>query len=118
MKSLEIFSGAGGLAKGLELAGFEHASFVEFNKHACASLRKNFDPHIVFQGDIADYDLNQLSNIDIVAGGPPCQPFSLGGKHKAQEDNRDMFPYAIRAIEKLQPKAKSFLGFSARRGSL
>ena len=108
MKSLEIFSGAGGLAKGLELAGFEHASFVEFNKHACASLRKNFDPHIVFQGDIADYDLNQLSNIDIVAGGPPCQPFSLGGKHKAQEDNRDMFPYAIRAIEKLQPKVFFF----------
>ncbi len=64
MKSLEIFSGAGGLAKGLELAGFEHASFVEFNKHACASLRKNFDPHIVFQGDIADYDLIEKKFLD------------------------------------------------------
>ena len=108
MKSLEIFSGTGGLAKGLELAGFEHASFVEFNKHACASLRENFDPSIVFHGDIADYDLNELSNIDVVSGGPPCQPFSLGGKHKAHEDTRDMFPYAIRAIEKLEPKAFFF----------
>ena len=108
MKSLEIFSGTGGLAKGLELAGFEHASFVEFNKHACASLRENFDPEIIFHGDIADFDLNQLSNIDIVAGGPPCQPFSMGGKHQAHEDSRDMFPYAIRAIEKLQPKAFFF----------
>ena len=43
MKSLEIFSGAGGLAKGLELAGFQHSAFVEFNKHACSSLYENFD---------------------------------------------------------------------------
>ena len=42
MESLEIFSGAGGLAKGLELSGFKHAAFVEFNKHACASLKSNF----------------------------------------------------------------------------
>lgn len=108
MRSLEIFSGAGGLAKGLELAGFEHASFVEFNKDACASLRENFDPKIVFHGDIADFDLTTLDEIDIVAGGPPCQPFSLGGKHKAHQDSRDMFPYAIRAIEHLQPKAFFF----------
>lgn len=108
MKSLEIFSGAGGLAKGLELAGFEHSSFVEFNKHACNSLRKNFNPEIVFEGDIAEFDLSKLSGIDIVSGGPPCQPFSLGGKHKAHQDNRDMFPYAIQAIEKLQPKAFIF----------
>jgi DNA (cytosine-5)-methyltransferase 1 len=108
MRSLEIFSGAGGLAKGLELAGFEHASFVEFNKDACASLRQNFKSETVFHGDIAEYDLHQLSNIDIVAGGPPCQPFSLGGKHKANEDSRDMFPYAIKAIEVLEPKAFFF----------
>lgn len=108
MKSLEIFSGAGGLAKGLELSGFEHSSFVEFNKDACKSLRLNFQPEIVYEGDIAEFDLNSISEIDIVAGGPPCQPFSLGGKHKAHQDKRDMFPYAIRAIEKLQPKAFIF----------
>jgi DNA (cytosine-5)-methyltransferase 1 len=108
MKSLEIFSGAGGLAKGLELTGFEHASFVEFNKDACRSLRLNFNPEIVFEGDIADFDLRTLKNVDLVAGGPPCQPFSLGGKHKSHQDHRDMFPYAIRAIEELQPKAFIF----------
>lgn len=108
MKTLEIFSGAGGLAKGLELAGFEHSAFVEFNKDACASLRRNFEPDKVFEGDIRDFDFHQLSGIDVVAGGPPCQPFSLGGKHGANNDSRDMFPYAINAIETLTPKAFVF----------
>lgn len=108
MRSIEIFSGAGGLAKGLELAGFEHLAFVEHNKHACASLAANFDPAKVFHGDIKDFDLNSINAIDVVAGGPPCQPFSLGGKHKADQDSRDMFPFAIRAIEKLTPKAFIF----------
>lgn len=108
MKSLEIFSGAGGLAKGLELAGFQHSAFVEFNKHACASLYENFDAEKVFFGDIRDFDLNALDDVDVVAGGPPCQPFSLGGKHRADQDSRDMFPYAIRAIEQLTPKAFVF----------
>jgi len=108
MNSLEIFSGAGGLAKGLELAGFNHAGFVDYNNHACASLRENFDPTKVYCGDIRDYDLGALNAIDIVAGGPPCQPFSVGGKGKAHDDARDMFPYAIKAIEKLTPKAFVF----------
>jgi DNA (cytosine-5)-methyltransferase 1 len=108
MDSLEIFSGTGGLAKGLEDAGFRHAAFVEFNNHACASLRENFGPEKVFCGDIRDFDLDSLGRIDVVAGGPPCQPFSLGGKHKAHDDHRDMFPYAIRAIEKLSPQAFVF----------
>lgn len=108
MKSLEIFSGAGGLAKGLELAGFQHSAFVEFNKHACASLYENFEAGKVFFGDIKHFDLNAIGAVDVVAGGPPCQPFSLGGKHKADQDSRDMFPYAIRAIEQLTPKAFVF----------
>ena len=108
MKTLEIFSGAGGLAKGLELSGFEHAAFVEFNKHACNSLYENFNPERVFFGDIKDFNFNNLEQIDLVAGGPPCQPFSLGGKHGANQDSRDMFPYAIQAIERLSPKAFVF----------
>ena len=108
MKSLELFSGAGGLAKGLELAGFKHSAFVEFNSDACESLRRNFDPEKIFEGNIQDFDFHQLSGIDVVAGGPPCQPFSLGGKHGANNDSRDMFPYAISAIETLTPKAFVF----------
>jgi DNA (cytosine-5)-methyltransferase 1 len=108
MKSLELFSGAGGLAKGLELAGLKHSALIEFNKHAYASLCENFDAEKVFLGDVRDFNLEMLDNIDVVAGGPPCQPFSLGGKHQADQDNRDMFPYAIRAIETLKPKAFIF----------
>jgi DNA (cytosine-5)-methyltransferase 1 len=108
MKSLELFSGAGGLAKGLELSGFKHSALVENNKHAYATLCKNFDADKVFFGDIKNFNLESLKDINIVAGGPPCQPFSLGGKHKADQDNRNMFPYAIQAIEKLNPKAFIF----------
>jgi DNA (cytosine-5)-methyltransferase 1 len=67
MNSLELFSGAGGLAKGLELAGFKHAALVENNKHACASLCENFDAKKVFFGDVRDFDLGTLTNIDLVA---------------------------------------------------
>jgi DNA (cytosine-5)-methyltransferase 1 len=108
VNSLELFSGVGGLAKGLELSGFNHAKLVEYNKYAYASLCQNFEAKKVFFGDIRDFDLGKLDHIDIVAGGPPCQPFSLGGKHKADRDSRDMFPHAIRAIEKLRPKAFIF----------
>jgi DNA (cytosine-5)-methyltransferase 1 len=108
MNSLELFSGAGGLAKGLELAGFKHVALVENNKHAYASLCENFDREKVFFGDVRDFDLETLTNIDLVAGGPPCQPFSLGGKHQADRDKRDMFPAAIHAIERLKPKAFIF----------
>ena len=108
MNSLELFSGAGGLAKGLELAGFRHSALVELNRNAYDSLCENFDATKVFLGDVKDFDVSTVSNIDIVAGGPPCQPFSLGGKHRGSQDNRDMFPVAIRAIESLKPKAFVF----------
>lgn len=108
LKCLELFSGAGGLAKGLELAGFEHVTFVEINKHACATLSENFDVKKICFGDIRNFDLDSIDAVDLIAGGPPCQPFSLGGKHQANQDSRDMFPYAIQAINKLRPKAFIF----------
>ena len=108
MRSLELFSGTGGLAKGLENAGFYHAKLVEFNKHACNSLCANFAPESVFCGDVRDFDFLLLDGIDLVAGGPPCQPFSMAGKHMAYDDARDMFPYAAKAVSHYHPKAFIF----------
>ena len=108
MKSLEIFSGAGGLAQGLKLAGFKHQALVEWNKDACRSLKYNFLPSIVVETNIQDFDYTIYKGIDILAGGPPCQPFSLGGKHKGYKDTRNMFPHAIRGIRELAPKAFIF----------
>lgn len=108
MRTLELFSGAGGMALGLGQAGFTHVKFVEFNKHACNTLRTNFAPSLVFEGDVRDFNFEDLSDIDFVAGGPPCQPFSLAGKHKANSDDRDMFPYAVEAIRTLRPKGFMF----------
>lgn len=108
MKMVELFSGCGGLAKGMELAGFSHAALVEYNHQACESLRKNFNPSIVHEKDIRSFDFSPYAGIDAIAGGPPCQPFSLGGLAKANADNRDMFPQAIRAISELQPRGFVF----------
>lgn len=110
MNSIEIFSGAGGLAKGLELAGAKHQAFVEWNSDACNTLRMNYDRDIIFQGDVRDFSFAAYKDkgVDIIAGGPPCQPFSLGGKAKGRDDERDMFPAAISAIRTLMPKAFVF----------
>ncbi len=108
MKSLEIFSGVGGLALGMKLAGFHHHALVEWNKDACNSLRKNFIATNIYQCDIRLFDFQQSGKVDVISGGPPCQPFSLGGKHRGNLDTRDMFPHAIRGIREIQPKAFIF----------
>jgi DNA (cytosine-5)-methyltransferase 1 len=108
LNSLELFSGAGGLAKGIEIAGCNHTAFVEWNSDACKTLRYNYNPEIVHETDIRHFDFQQFSGVDLIAGGPPCQPFSVGGKAKGFDDERDMFPYAITAIRQLTPKAFVF----------
>lgn len=108
MNSIEIFSGAGGLAKGLQMAGAEHRAFVEWNPCACNTLRMNFDAQKVYEVDVRDFQFSQYDNIDVIAGGPPCQPFSLGGKAQGNNDLRDMFPAAVAAIRDIAPKAFIF----------
>ncbi|MEI6411544.1 MAG: DNA (cytosine-5-)-methyltransferase, partial [Bacteroidota bacterium] len=108
LNSLELFSGAGGLAKGIEIAGANHKAFVEWNPDACKTLRYNYSPDLIHETDVRKFDFKQFSGVDLIAGGPPCQPFSMGGKHKGFDDERDMFPYAISAIRQLTPKAFIF----------
>jgi DNA (cytosine-5)-methyltransferase 1 len=101
---LELFAGAGGLAKGLELSGVKHKALIEWNKDACQTLINNYSNKLVHNVDIRSFQFEQFGHIDIVSGGPPCQPFSMGGKHKGNMDQRDMFPYACKAISTYTPK--------------
>lgn len=108
MRSIELFSGAGGLALGLEQAGFETIALFERDASACAALRHNRPDWNIFERDVREVDYQQFRPIDLVAGGPPCQPFSMGGKAKGFNDARDMFPEAVRAVRELQPNAFMF----------
>lgn len=116
MKSLELFAGAGGLALGAHRAGFTPAAVIEWDKHACATLRHNLAATVrsttrwpVHEVDARNFDYTELKDkIDLVSGGPPCQPFSIGGKHRGYQDSRDMFPEAARAVRVLRPSAFIF----------
>lgn len=113
MKSVELFAGVGGLAMGVTLAGFESQAMVEWDKWACDTIIENQKrgfPLVgdwpLWQGDVRAFDWQSLpEGIDLVAGGPPCQPFSMGGKHRAYGDERDMFPATVDVVRQLRPKA-------------
>lgn len=113
MRSVELFGGAGGLALGSELAGFHPEVFVEWDRWACDTVRENKAndyPLVrdwqVHEGDVRAYDWSSIKGeIDLVTGGPPCQPFSMGGKARAADDARDMFPAAVEVIRALRPKS-------------
>lgn len=123
-KSIELFAGAGGLALGLEQAGFEHIGLVEFNKSAAETLKKNRPNWYVLWEDVADVaerDLEEEFNIkkgelDLLSGGAPCQSFSYAGKRLGLNDVRGtMFYYYAIFLKKLQPK---FFLFENVRGLL
>ncbi len=115
MRSVELFAGCGGLAYGLANAGFDHALVIEKDPHASSTLEKNkldgvrhFSRWPIEAIDVRDANYGRLGKIDLVAGGPPCQPFSIGGKHKGPRDPRNMWPEAIRAVRELEPAAFLF----------
>lgn len=116
MRSIELFAGAGGLALGTARAGFRHSAVLEWDVDACDTIRHNRDRGFpdartwnVVEGNVRGYDFGQhRGKIDYVFGGPPCQPFSLGGKHRGHEDERNMFPEAVRAIREIRPVAFIF----------
>lgn len=105
-RSIELFAGAGGLALGLERAGFDVVLLNEWDKNACATLRLNRPNWNVVQADIETIDFKPyLGKIDFLSGGFPCQAFSYAGLGKGFEDIRGtMFFQFARAIEEVQPK--------------
>lgn len=117
MRAIELFAGAGGLGMGVSLAGFKPELVVEWDRWCCDTLRENQKirnsvisswPQPV-EGDVRGVDFRVFeSKIDLVTGGPPCQPFSIGGVHRAHDDSRDMWPEAVRAVREVRPRAFIF----------
>ncbi len=105
MNSLELCAGAGGQALGLERSGFEHQALVEIDAYACDTLRLNRPGWNVIEGDMSYFDARNYRGVDLVAGGVPCPPFSKAGKQLGAEDERDMFPQAIRVVDETRPQA-------------
>jgi DNA (cytosine-5)-methyltransferase 1 len=113
-RSIELFAGAGGLALGLEKAGFEAVLFNEWDKHACATLRHNRPAWNVVEASITDVNFRQYEGqIDFLSGGFPCQAFSYAGNQQGFNDTRGtLFFEFARAINEIKPNV--FLGENVR----
>ena len=119
LTSLEICAGAGGQALGLEQAGFTHEAVVELDDAACETLRRNRgDAWKVIEDDVANVDGRGFAGVDLFSGGVPCPPFSIAGKQLGRDDERDLFPQALRLVEETGPRAvllENVRGLAARR---
>lgn len=110
--SIELFTGAGGLALGIAEAGFRHVGLIEWNRDACQSLRVNRERvPLMADWDVREEDVHAVKftpfkgRVDLLAAGAPCQPFSLAGKHRGHEDERNLFPQVFRAVKEMEPQA-------------
>lgn len=111
LRSVELFAGAGGLALGLKRAGFVPSLLLDFDEASVTTLRANRDRLLGGGGgnircdDVRDLGYDAYQGIDLVSAGAPCQPFSQGGRLRGEDDDRNMFPEAIRAIREIRPRA-------------
>jgi DNA (cytosine-5)-methyltransferase 1 len=116
MRCIELFAGAGGLGLAASKAGFKHDAVLEFNHDACETIRANqrrgnrlVSDWPLIEGDVHQFDFRPWGgSVDLISGGPPCQPFSIGGKHRAMGDRRDLFPEAARVVREVLPRAFVF----------
>jgi DNA (cytosine-5)-methyltransferase 1 len=116
MQSVELFAGAGGLGLGVCRGGFKPVAVVEWDRYCCDTIRENAERGHglvanwpLVPGDVREFDFRPFEDkVEFVSGGPPCQPFSMGGKHRGHRDGRDMFPEAVRAIREIRPRAFLF----------
>ena len=103
MKSLSLFSGIGGLDLAFEWAGGQVAAMCEIDKYCQKVLRKHW-PDVPLFGDIKELKADSVGTVDIIYGGFPCQPFSVAGKQKGQNDDRYLWPEFSRLVEELRPR--------------
>lgn len=117
LQSLELFAGGGGMALGMRAAGFRHHALVEWWAPAARVLRHNAElrpelwkPDQILEVDVRDVveDLGEPGTVQLIAGGPPCQPFSFAGAHAGDNDARNMFPAALDAVRRLHPEIVVF----------
>ena len=115
LTAIELFTSAGGLALGLHAAGFRHRALIDLNPAAIETLKLNksrgcdsLKDSEIYLADVREVDFCQYRGVDLVAGGPPCQPFSVGGNAEGMNDSRNMFPHAIRAVAETLPRAFIF----------
>jgi DNA (cytosine-5)-methyltransferase 1 len=112
LTSVELFAGAGGLALGTSFAGFNHKAVVEIDHDACNTIRANQERGLkpvadwpLFEADVTKFPFDMCgTDIDLLAAGVPCQPWSMGGKHTGMEDARNMFPEMLSAVRTMTPK--------------
>jgi len=105
LSCLEICAGAGGQSLGLELAGFGHELAVEIEADACQTLRTNRPHWKIHEGDVREVSGRPYRGVDLLAGGVPCPPFSIAGKQLGGDDERDLFPEALRLVAEARPAA-------------
>lgn len=115
LTSIELCAGAGGQALGLERAGFRHLAAIEIDPWACQTLRMNRDnPRVpkehrwnVIEADLFTFDPTVFEglDVDLLAGGVPCPPFSIAGQQLGADDERDLFPKALEMVEVIKPQA-------------
>ena len=114
MRSIEICAGAGGQALGLHQSGFAHEALIEIDRHACNTLElnnKNLELgwQNIICGDLKTFVENEAESyagqIELIAGGVPCPPFSKAGNQLGQKDERDLFPSALDLARKIDPQA-------------
>jgi DNA (cytosine-5)-methyltransferase 1 len=105
MLSIEFCAGAGGQALGLELAGFRHSALVEIEADYARTLTLNRPSWDVRAEDMNAFDGRPFRGVDLFAAGLPCPPFSMAGKQLGEQDERNLFPAALRLIEEIQPRA-------------
>ncbi|MFF4409713.1 DNA cytosine methyltransferase [Streptomyces sp. NPDC001404] len=108
LTSIEVCAGAGGLALGLEQAGFRHSVLLELDSDACRTMRRNRPRWPVLQADLRSFRPRLAVSdrrVDLLSGGVPCPPFSVAGKQLGQADERDLFPSMLRLVEVTAPRA-------------
>ena len=105
MESIEFCAGAGGQALGIEQAGFRHRALVEIEYDFSTTLRLNRPQWDVRNEDMNDFDGRSFLGVDLFAGGLPCPPFSVAGKQLGENDERNLFPAALRLIDEIRPSA-------------